>query len=608
MTAPAPQAIAPLKLMRTSMQALIEIYGVTCYGIDMMISKWRREAFCMAKRPLGIGVENYKRLLEKPYYYVDKTLMVKDLLDKGGSVNLFTRPRRFGKTLALSMIKTFFEMEFDGGGNVIDNRHYFDGMKIMEAGDEYLRHTGRYPVISMSLKSARQANYHAAYTLLCRQIAGEFDRHKYVLQGNALSKEEKRRYQAILDLKKDETLYLDALKFLSDCLQKYHGENVIILIDEYDVPLENAFFRGFYGQMIDFVRSLFESALKTNDCLQFAVVTGCLRVSRESIFTGLNNLKINSILDNGFAEYFGFTQFEVENMLGYYGLSEKVQEAKTWYDGYLFGDTEVYNPWSIINYVDTAVGNSNAFPRPYWSNTSSNGIVRELIERADGLAKDELEELIAGRTIEKPIHEDITYGEIYDKQDNLWNFLFFTGYLKAVSQRFEGNKIYLTMTLPNEEVKYVYENKIQEWFDENVRKADFAPFYQAMREQDTQKMEEFINGQLNFSISFHDEGERFYHGYLLGILGGFGGCKILSNREQGTGRPDIILRPNNPHHPAFVIEIKRVKNFAKQDKACDEALRQIENRGYATELLHDGYDKVICYGICFCDKYCVIKT
>lgn len=268
-----------------------------------------------------------------------------------------------------------------------------------------------------------------------------------------------------------------------------------------------------------------------------AIVTGCLRISKESIFTGLNNLDIYSILSNNFADLFGFTQPEVEEMLCYYGFPEKIQEARDWYDGYLFGMTNVYNPWSIINYVREAASNPNAFPRPYWSNTSSNSIIRELVEKTDGLAKDNLEELIAGGTIEKTVHE-------------------------------------------------------------NVRKADFTPFYQAMRAQDTQKMEEFINNQLNFSISYHDEGERFYHGYLLGILGRMGGCKVLSNREQETGRSDIIIRPNNPHHPAFVIELKRVKSFPKQDASCDEALGQIKKRGYATELLHDGYEKVICYGIC----------
>lgn len=562
----------------------------------------------MLKKPIGIGVENYKRLLEKPCYYVDKTLMIKDLLDIGGSVSLFTRPRRFGKTLTLSMIRTFFERELDEDGNVIDNRHYFDGMKIMETGDEYVRHMGRYPVISMSLKSAKQPDFHMAYESLVDEIIKEYIRHNYILDSDCLTEEYHERYYAVMNRRAEPIAYAKSLAFLSECLKKYHKSNVIILLDEYDVPLENAFLRGFYEQMVDFIRSMFESALKTNDCLQFAVVTGCLRISKESIFTGLNNLKINSILNNGFAEYFGFTQTEVEDMLHYYGFSEKVQEAKKWYDGYLFGNTEVYNPWSIINYVDAAISNLNAFPRPYWSNTSSNNIVRELVERVEGAAKDELEGLIAGGTIEKPIHEDITYGEIYDSQDNLWNFLFFTGYLKAVSQRFEEETIYMTMNIPNTEIKSVYKNTIQKWFDENVRKADFTPFYQAMRTQDTQKMEEFINGQLNFSISYHDEGERFYHGYLLGILGGFGGCRILSNREQGTGRPDIILRPNNPHHPAFVIEIKRVKSFAKQKEACDAALAQIEEKGYATELLHDGYDKVICYGICFCDKYCVIKT
>ena len=562
----------------------------------------------MLKKPIGIGIENYKELVDRPYYYVDKTFMIKELLDCGMKVGLFTRPRRFGKTLTLSMIKTYFEKEIAANGSIVDNHHYFDGMKILEARDEYLEHMGKYPVISMSLKSARQPDYHMAYTLLLRQISREYDRHKYVLQGNALSEMEKRRYLAILNLAEDKTLYADSLRFLSECLKKYHGVNTIILLDEYDVPLENAFFRGFYEQMIDFIRSLFESALKTNDCLQFAVVTGCLRISRESIFTGLNNLDSYSVLDNQFAEYFGFTQPEVEAMLDFYDLGLHIQEAKEWYDGYLFGEKEVYNPWSITKYIKTASSDPGAYPRPYWSNTSSNSIIRELIETADANMKDELEKLIAGETIEKQVHEEVTYGEIYQSQDNLWNFLFFTGYLKTVAKRFERNKIYLTLTIPNMEVNYIYENTIQEWFDENVRSADFQPFYQAMQAQDTQKMENFINGQLSFSISYHDESENFYHGYLLGVLGGIVGYRILSYKEHGTGRPDILLRPNNPHHTAYVMEIKRVKRFSEQSAACDKALAQIEEKGYARELLHEGYEKVVCYGMCFCDKYCMIKV
>jgi hypothetical protein len=564
--------------------------------------------FFMLKKPIGIGIENFKEIAGRPYYYVDKTLMIKELLDYGTKVSLFTRPRRFGKTLSLSMIRTFFERELDEKGNEVDNRHYFDGMKIMETGEEYLRHMGRYPVISMSLKSAKQPNFQMAHESLVDEIIKEYVRHEYILDSDCLTEEYHERYYAIMNRRAKPIAYAKSLAFLSECLKKYHKTNVIILMDEYDVPLENAFFKGFYEEMIDFIRSMFESSLKTNDCLQFAVVTGCLRVSKESIFTGLNNLDIYSVLESKFAEYFGFIQSEVEDMLCYYGFSEKTQEAKEWYDGYLFGKTEVYNPWSIVKYVGMAMADSGAFPRPYWSNTSSNSIVRELVERADAVAKDELEELLAGGTIEKPVHEEITYGDIYESQDNLWNFLFFTGYLKAVSQRFEGERIYLTMKIPNTEVKCVYRDSIQAWFNESIRKVDFQPLYQAMQSQDVAQMEDFINGQLSLSISYHDESETFYHGYLLGILGGLGGYRIQSNKEQGMGRPDLIIRPTNPNYPAFVIEIKRVKNFAEQDAACDKALAQIEEKKYAAEMIRDGYKKVICYGICFCDKFCMIKT
>ena len=396
----------------------------------------------MLKKPIGIGIENYKELIDKSCYFVDKTLMIKDLLDYRVKVGLFTRPRRFGKTLALSMIKAFFEMELDDNGNVTDNRHYFDDMKITETGSEYLQHMGRYPVISLSLKSARQPNFQMAYESLVDEIIKEYIRHKYVLDSECLTKEYRERYYAVMNREAKQITYAKSFAFLSECLKKYHKTNVIILLDEYDVPLENAFLKGFYEEMVDFIRSLFESALKTNDCLQMAVVTGCLRISRESIFTGLNNLDIYSILSNHFAEHFGFTQSEVEDMLYYYGFPQKIQEAKDWYDGYLFGMTNVYNPWSVINYVREAASNPNAFPRPYWSNTSSNSIIRDLVERADGLARDDLEELIAGGTIEKPVHEDVTYGEIYDKQENLWNFLFFTGYLAHAGRGADAPALY----------------------------------------------------------------------------------------------------------------------------------------------------------------------
>ena len=360
--------------------------------------------------------------------------------------------------------------------------------------------------------------------------------------------------------------------------------------------------------MISFIRSLFESALKTNDSLEFAVITGCLRISRESIFTGLNNLEIISILNRQFAESFGFTQAEVDQMLAYYGLEQKKQEVREWYDGYLFGSTEVYNPWSVINYIKTAVFDETAFPKPYWSNTSSNSIIRELIREADSRAKQEIEDLIAGGTIEKQIHEEITYGDIHQSQDNLWNFLFFTGYLKAVSQRFEVDTIYLTMKIPNAEIGYIYRNTIREWFEQRIKAEDFTPMYRAVLEGDEQTFERIVKGYLSESISYYDSEERFYHGFLLGLLSGLQNYDVLSNRESGDGRPDIELKPYDEQRPAVVIEVKHVKQFPQMEKGCREALRQIEERRYVDGLMEEGYAKVVKYGVCFCRKSCKILS
>lgn len=561
----------------------------------------------MIRKPLSIGVKDYKKIIDKPFYYVDKTLMIKEILDKGGAINLFTRPRRFGKTLALSMIKTFFEVNTDENGTVTDNSHYFDGMKIMQTGEEYVAKMGQYPVISMSLKSAKQPDFDMAYECLIAEISREYDRHSYVLKGDALRENQKEQYTRIMDKMASRAEYATSLKFLSECLKKYHGRNVIILLDEYDVPLESAYFRGFYEKMIDFIRSLFESALKTNDNLEFAVITGCLRISRESIFTGLNNLKIVSILNESFAEAFGFTQKEVEEMLDFYGINEKKEEMKRWYDGYQFGKTEVYNPWSVINYVNDIVLEDTIYPKPYWSNTSSNSIIRELVENADDAVKSEIERLIAGGTIEKPIHEDITYEDIHKTQDNLWNFLFFTGYLKMTKQRFEVDMIYLTLTIPNEEVRYIYRNTIREWFEQYQKKYDFKPFYEGVRTGNCEEIEKFINSQLVKSISYYDDVENFYHGYMFGILSGIGGYEIISNREQGNGRPDLVLKPFQPMQPAIILELKRTQKFSEMEKLCKEALEQIEERNYAAELVEEGYQSVLKYGICFCRKSCMVK-
>ncbi len=557
-------------------------------------------------KPIPIGVEFYKQMIENGYYYIDKTLLIKDILEQGSMVTLFTRPRRFGKTLAQTMLRTFFEKEILPDGSVADNSVYFHGKKIMEAGEEYTKYMGQYPVIFLSLKSAKQPTYEMAYRSLIDEIRKEYDRHSYILEASYITEDVKERYNSILNMKADQTTSAKAIAFLSECLEKYHKQKVIILLDEYDVPLENAYFSGFYNEMFSFIRSLFESALKTNESLKFAVVTGCLRISRESIFTGLNNLKVVSVLDETYAEYFGFKQNEVDNFLEAYGIPERKSEIKNWYDGYLFGNTEIYNPWSIINYVYDIVYKNTEFPKPYWSNTSSNSIVRELIDTVDNNTKNELEKLIAGGAIEKPVHEDITYEDIYKSQDNLWNFLFFTGYLKAFKKSFIEEQIYLSMTIPNKEILYIYKNTIQEWFGNKIKTLDFSEMYKAIIDGDTKVFEDYLREQLRGSISFLDSAENFYHGFLLGLLGGLQEYEKLSNRESGEERYDIVLKPYDERKPAIILELKRVKRFTEMENMCQKALQQIEDRHYDAELLDEGYMFIKKYGICFCKKSCMV--
>ena len=559
-------------------------------------------------RPLPIGVEFYKQMISKGYYYIDKTLLIRDLLAQKNTATLFTRPRRFGKTLAQSMLKTFFEKEILPDGTVADNSVYFEGKKIMEAGEEYTKHMGQYPVISLSLKSARQPTYEMAYGSLIDEIRKEYSRHSYLLKDGRIKENDKERYNLILNMEADKIMYAKAIEFLSECLEKYHNKKVIILLDEYDVPLENAYFNGFYDEMATFIRSLFESALKTNDSLEFAVTTGCLRISRESIFTGLNNLDVVSVLNEDYAEYFGFTQDETDSLLEAYEIMERRDEVKSWYDGYLFGNTEVYNPWSLINYVKDITHRNTEFPKPYWSNTSSNSIVRELVENADDGTREELEELIAGGTIEKPVHEDITYADIKKSQDNLWNFLFFTGYLKAAGKRFIGRQIYLSMTIPNEEIIYIYENTIRDWFNSRIKTASFSGLYNAIINGDTKVFEDCLREQLHGSISFMDGAENFYHGFLLGLIGGMQGYRKLSNRESGEGRYDILLKPYDERQPAIILELKHAKKFTGMEGMCQKALQQIEDKHYDEVLIDEGYMVIKKYGICFCKKSCKVMV
>lgn len=561
----------------------------------------------MAKknRP-SIGFEFYKEFIDKNLYYVDKTLLIRDLFEYGSKVNLFTRPRRFGKTLALTMLKAFFEQQLDADGNIVDNSHYFEGKKILEAKGNYARYMGQYPVIFLTLKSAKQPSFDDAFYFIKIEISDEFKKHSYILRKDILTEDERLQYQALMEQKANQKEYAASLKFLSKCLYQYHGKNTVILLDEYDVPLENSYFRGFYSEMTDFIRSLFESAFKTNDYLELAVITGCLRISKESIFTGLNNLKIVSVLNQDFAESFGFVQEEVEEMLQYFDMAEKMEEVKKWYNGYLFGETEVYNPWSVMSYVETAYHNRKAFPKPYWSNTSSNGIVRELVEEADAEVKKEIEILMDGGTLEKPIHEEITYGDIHESQDNLWNFLFFTGYLKKVSERGEGRTAYLSMTIPNEEIKYIYENMILTWFRKKVKKTDLSCLFTALDEGDEDTIGDFISTQLLESISFYDYAENYYHGFLTGLLKCSNKYQVYSNREKGNGRPDIVMKTPSMRGGAIILELKAVKKFQELEAGCRMALEQIEKQNYEAGLRSEGYSRILKYGISFYKKDCLV--
>ncbi len=555
-------------------------------------------------KPLPIGVEFFQKIRSNDYYYVDKTLFIKELIDKKGEVNLFTRPRRFGKTLTLDMLRCFFEEGSDPS--------LFEGLKIMEAGEKYTSMMGKYPVIFLTLKSAKTGNEKSAFKELRDEIAREFKRHSFVLDSAALSDEEKESFRKFRDRKPEPEEYNNSIKYLCECIKTATGKDTIILIDEYDVPLESSFYDGYYDHMVSFIRSLFEGALKTNTALEFAVITGCLRISKESIFTGLNNLKINSILTANYGEYFGFTDEEVQSTLAFYGLSDKYGEVRDWYNGYDFGGKNVYNPWSTIYYVDDHVAKHDAFPVSYWANTSSNSIVRDLIERADSETKAEIEKLIEGGIIEKPVHEDITYDEIYQDQDNLWNFMFFTGYLKIISKRFENDILYAAMVIPNRETRYIYSQKILTWFrQEIVQKADRNTLFETMKNGDAEGFEREINKLLTPSISYMDSYENFYHGFMVGILSGSNEYVVKSNRESGDGRSDLLMRTGDVFEKAFVIELKAVKQEGKRpvtlemmDEAAEEAIKQIDDLHYADALLEEGYGNIGRYGISFFRKRC----
>ncbi len=555
------------------------------------------------KKELPIGIEDFKVLIDNNYYYVDKTKFLCELVRNIGKVNLFTRPRRFGKTLNLSMIQRFFEKTEE------DNAYLFEGLEVSKAGDAYMNYQGQYPVVTLSLKGMKMRNFEDSISQFGWMIAREYQRHPEIMDSDLINEGTKETYWRIANYKATIADYQASVQMLTDSLMRIYGKKSIVLIDEYDVPLENAHFCGFYEEMIDFIRSLFNNALKTNSSLEMAVLTGCLRVSKESLFTGLNNLQVNSVLSSTFSGYFGFTETEVKGMTEYYGLDDKFSAIKEWYDGYCFGQTEIYNPWSLLNYMQEAIVNPNAFPMPYWSNTSSNSIIHQLITESDEDIRDQVEDLVNGGSVTAAIHEDIVYADINVNQQSIWSFLLFTGYLKSVRSRQENDELQVEMVIPNREVRSIYRRDIRQWFDETTRTNSRTDLLNALLSQDTEQVNQIIGTWLNETISFYDEKEQYYHGFMAGLLSGFKGYKLRSNRESGKGRPDLMLMERMGRKTAIVIEIKAANAKNKSEtltSKLQEAFEQIEENQYEEELRNEGCQNILLYGAAFREKDCMI--
>lgn len=554
----------------------------------------------MKKKKLPIGIENFEELQKEEFYYVDKTNLIRDLLMQWSKVNLFTRPRRFGKSLNMSMLKYFFE---PGG-----DKEIFKKLAISGETEICEKYMGKFPVVSISLKGINGESYEKACAMAVQVIQSEARRFQYLLESERLTAYEKKIFASLLQADMGEDLLCSSLKIMSELLEKHHGCKVILLIDEYDVPLAKAFERGYYDQMVIFIRNMFEYALKTNDSLKFAVLTGCMRISKESIFTGLNNIKVLSVADVQFDEYFGFTDQEVKDMLDYYGFSNRYDEVKEWYDGYQFGNVGVYCPWDVINYCDTLKADPDAQPRNYWLNTSSNEAVRRFIRESDHAAtRREIENLVAGEAITKEIHQELTYKDMYDSIDNLWSVLFTTGYL---TQRGKPDGDNFRLVIPNVEIRKIFTSQIMELFKESVPKNGEAlrNFCQALRNGDAKSVERLLGEYLRKTISIRDTfvkrqmKENFYHGILIGILGFEDTWSVSSNKESGDGYSDILVETDDGE-TGIILELKYAED-GKLDESCREALRQINLRRYEEELLDEGVEHILKYGIAFYKKRC----
>ena len=553
----------------------------------------------MITKKLPIGIENFEEMQKQDFYYVDKTGLIVDLLAGWGKVNLFTRPRRFGKTLNMSMLKCFFEIGTD--------KSLFDGLAVSKEKALCETYMGKYPVVFVSLKGVDGLTFETAYRALCSIIRREALRLEFLLDSDKLTENEKKSLNRILTGEYDDQDIRDSLQMLCTLLEKHYGQKPILLIDEYDVPLDKAYYHGYYPQMIDLIRAMFQSALKTNSSLFFAVLTGCLRVSKESIFTGLNNLMVHSISDPSFDEYFGFTDEEVGKMLSDYGLEAHHQEAREWYDGYRFGGQDVYCPWDVINYVYALRVDPQAEPKAYWLNTSGNAMVRELISKsADGTTQMEIERLIEGETITKTLNEQLTHNEIRSSIGNIWSLLYMTGYL-TTAQRPSGSRYELR--IPNREVRQIYMQQVLSWFNHKVESETdkLTNLYAAFETGDVDTIKEILDEQLLDTVSFYDARESFYHGFLLALLSTCASWNVSSNIETGKGRSDIIAGRKD-RKVGFVVEVKDVKDEEKLDAACEAALRQIDERDYTAILRRFRVKEIHKYGIAFWDKEYRIAT
>ena len=556
---------------------------------------------------LPVGIEDFAEIRQAGFYYVDKTKFIEQLLDGWGKVNLFTRPRRFGKTLNMSMLRYFFEIGADAS--------LFDGLQIAENKKLCEEFQGKYPVIFLSFKNVEGLTFADAQYRLTELIAGEAERFAFLAQSDKLTENEKSLYRGLTAVREGRyalagEVLASALQTLSKLLAKHYGQKTVMLLDEYDVPLDKAFQNGYYQEMVALIRGMLGQALKTNEFLQFAVLTGCLRVSEESIFTGLNNFKVLSITDNRFDEQFGFTDTEVKQLLAAYNLADHLEETKAWYDGYRFGAADVYCPWDVINHVDVLRSNPLAKPQAYWINTSGNALVKRFIDMADKSTRNELERLVAGEAIEKHIRLELTYDEIDSSIDNLWSVLFTTGYLTQQGMTESGA---YKLVIPNQEIREVYKLQIQEWFKKSIfaNTAQLESFWQAFAEGDSEAVELFLNRTLSNSISVFDakgreaERENSYHMLLVGLLAGKADWLVRSNVEAGEGFADIIVETDDLD-AGVIVELKYAPTMAAMEKSCEKALAQIHERRYAEFLRNNGREKILLYGMSFCKKRCKV--